>query len=162
MKRILRFYILYFYIKKLQYFLILLKISYSKSYSNFLFQLSPSQKLYLSFPRIKNKILPSIFLANKISIAQRNRVVVKLHEFSSVRFDAIPIKRNFEFVAKSHCQCRNIYLTLSRRESISPVVSTTMFESRMIGEGGQVLTRIRQLRIQKATTRRDTPLTQID
>lgn len=124
MKRILRFYILYFYIKKLQYFLVLLKISF-KSY-NFLFQLSSSQKLYLSFPRIKNKILPSIFLANKISIAQRNRVVVKLHEFSSVRFDAIPIKRNFEFVAKSHCQCRNIYLTLSRRESISPVVSTTM------------------------------------
>lgn len=161
MRRILRFYILYFYIKKLQYFLVLLKISF-KSYSNFLFQLSLSQKLYLSFPRIKNKILPSIFLANKISIAQRNRVVVKLHEFSSVRFDAIPIKRNFEFVAKSHCQCRNIYLTLSRRESISPVVSTTMFESRMIGEGGQVLTRIRQLRIQKATTRRDTPLTQID
>lgn len=37
MKRILRFYILYFYIKKLQYFLVLLKISF-KSY-NFLFQL---------------------------------------------------------------------------------------------------------------------------
>ena len=122
MKRILRFYILYFYIKKLQYFLILLKISYSKSYSNFLFQLSPSQKLYLSFPRIKNKILPSIFLANKISIAQRNRVVVKLHPCDLTRFQLKETSNSSQKVTVSvaipiwHYLDANRYHLLFRRQ----------------------------------------------